>query len=330
MPETTPSTQPGPESGHAENSAARPLAAEPDLSPAPGSEAEGEGESWREKRWRRRDVRVFAAMDVMDELFERIWGVIGQGRVMNTVSGFVPREGLRSLSSLNYATGLRIGGHEAHPEGYSTWRSEDQAGFAVYLTHDRERGSLNSVGVGVQQYNAASEVQVQQRWNRVEAAMRAVRSGEADDQAAFLASAGHRDITVFEVHGRPGQPHREDRIEVLHYNEHGVLWHVVVTFVEPDYCDSGRVEERNYVVMGTLRGGGDSGEVFAVVPVGCASTDQPEAAAESDELDEAAARRRLEQARRVAVAERNRIQQMPEVSYAWVAEESVTRCRNSV
>jgi hypothetical protein len=252
------------------------------------------------RRWRSSTVRVFAAMDTMDQIAERVMAVVGQGRVMNTTWAYVHQDGLEDLRHLRYATGLHMGGHAAYPQGHHAWRSEDQAGFAVYLTHKSgSLGSMDGFGAGVMAYRAATEEQVRARFNQA----RAPEATTHDRRS---------DITYLEITGRPGEPHRDDRIEVMDWNEHGVLRHTIITFVEPEYCDSGRVVEKNLVVLGHLV--------------------DPEARPYSARDTEAEVFLRLPSGSTVeeAEAEQRTIQAREDVEFAWVAEESVTRERRSI
>lgn len=194
-------------------------------------------EPFETRRWHGGHVRVFAAMDTMPQIAERVLAVVGEGRVMNKISTYVHRDGLKDLSNLDHATGLRKGGHAGHPEGHSIWQRDDQAGFTVYLTHNYgSLGTMEGFGAGVMAYNAATEKAVRARYEH---------SSEARD-----VFDRRRDITYLEIKGRPGEPHRDDRIEILDWNQHGVLRHTIITFVEPDWCDSGRLMETKYVVLG--------------------------------------------------------------------------------
>lgn len=256
-------------------------------------------EAFDTRRWDSSTVRVWAAMDNMALIRDRVLAIVGTGRVMNKISTYVHTGGLDDLRNLDHATGLKMGGHAAYPDGHNSWESEDQAGFSVYLTHDLDRlGSMEGFGVGVLRYNAAEERKVRTRYD--------LGSQASLDQYHFNR---RRDITYLEIHGRPGQPHRDDRIEVMGWNEHGVLRHTIITFVEPGYCDSGRVEETNYLVVGHRTAAPEK-----TSPI---REDDPEVLHSGTDLDEA----------RTLARTFNR---QPDIDFAWVAREKVTRERKSV
>lgn len=265
------------------------------MTTTPDSDAETD-EAWQTRRWRSNSVRVFAAMDTMSQIAERILGIVGTDRVMNTAGAYIGDEGLSDLKRLEHATGLKLGGHAAYPDGHNVWQRDDQAGFGVYLTHEfGSLGSLAGFGINVLKWNAGTEAEVQARYQR--------QGAEGADRI-FDRRA---DITYVEMHGRPGEPHRDDRIEILDWNTHGVLRHTIVTFVEPDYCDSGRVTEVEYVVLAYRDG----------PSMRLRYRDEPEVLARFAALDEASEAQREAQAR-------------DGIDFAWVAEEKITRERRSV
>lgn len=279
-------------------------------------------EAYQTSRWGRRDVRVFAAMDTMEKITEHVLGIVGEGRIMNKIASYVHSDGLDSLSHLDHATGLHKGGHAGYPQGHNTWsKPGEQAGFSVYLTHGYGTlGTMEGFGVGVLDHEAPTEAKVKDRHDRAMAAKKAKaeakKSGEAFDHKTF-GYAELRDITYIEIHGVPGQPHRDDRIEIMDWNQHGVLRHTIITFVEPDWCNSGRITETNYVVVGYLKDPNDTdgrkrysrreedAEVFARI--------------EGPDADLDAAKDALRE-----------VQARPDTDFVWLAEEKVTRERNSI
>lgn len=253
------------------------------------------------RRWNSRTVRVFAAMDTMDQIAERVLAIVGEGRVMNKTATYVHDGGLDNLSRLDHATGLHKGGHAAHPAGHNIWKTDDQAGFAVHLTHEHgsRSGTMEGFGVGVMAYNAATEKKVRARHD----------TGKTSDNHFDRL----QDITYLEIHGDPRNPHRDDRIEVMDWNQHGVLRHTIITFVEPDYCDSGRVVETEYVILAHR----------------VDTTRKPHSAHEED--GEVLARFTgpdvdLDSAR----AEVGKIRAQPDIEFAWLAQETITRERRSI
>lgn len=278
--------------------------------------------AYQTNRWNNRDVRVFAAMDTMDQIAEHVLGIVGEGRIMNKIATYVHSDGLDDLSRLDHATGLHKGGHAGYPQGHHTWsKAGEQAGFSVYLTHGYGTlGTMEGFGVGVMDHDAPTERKVRDRHDRAMAAKKAEaeakKAGEKFDHAKF-GYAELREVTYIEMHGRPGQPHRDDRIEIMDWNQYGVLRHTIITFVEPDWCNSGRVTETNYVVVGYLKDPTDTDgskrysrrEEDAAV---FARIDGPDA-----DLDAAKTALREVQAR-------------PETDFVWLAEEKVTRERHSI
>lgn len=276
-------------------------------------------EPFETARWKRRDAWAYAAMDTMPQIAERILGIVGEGRIMNKIATYVHSDGLKTLGNLEHATGLHKGGHQGHPEGHHVWTQTDQAGFSVYLTHGfGGRGTMEGFGVGVLAHNAATEQKVRARHDRAMQAAKAEKAARATGQkfdGSLYGYAEVRDITRIEMNGVPGEPHRTDRIEIEDWNEHGVLRHTIITFTEPDWPDSGRITERNYVVLGH----------YKTPTVGRPSSYRAE--------EEAVVFARIEgpdadiEAARTALRE---VQARPETDFVWMAEEQVTRVRNSV
>lgn len=259
-----------------------------------------EKEPFEVRRWRTRTVRVFAAMDTMDQIAERVLGIVGENRVINKTWTYVHRGGLEDLSHLTHATGLHKGGHAGHPEGHHTWRQEDQAGFSVYLTHEfGTMGTMEGFGVGILAWNATTEKDVRQRYEK---------GRNASDGTSVFDE--RRDITYLEIHGTPGEPHREDRIEIMEWNTHGVLTHTIITFTEPDHCDSGRISETEYVIVGHRKDPGRGRFAFR--------NETPEVFARFTTDDQA------------VEEELARIKDRDDIEYAWLAEEKITRERRSV
>lgn len=277
-------------------------------------------EAYQESRWGRREMRVFAAMDTMEQIAERVLGIVGEGRVMNKIATYVHSDGLEDLSHLDHATGLHKGGHAAYPQGHNTWNKPgEQAGFGVYLTHGHgSLGTMEGFGVGVMDHEAPTEKKVKDRHDRAIASKKAeaeAKKNKTEFNARDFGYAQLRDITYMEIRGVPGEPHRNDRIEIMDWNQHGVLRHTIITFVEPDWCNSGRITETGYVVLGYRKDPDaderqrysrreEDAEVFA--------TYGPDV-----DLDEVRAACR-------------RISAEQDLDFAWVAEEKVTRERNSV
>jgi hypothetical protein len=274
-------------------------------------------EPFETARWKRRDAWAIAAMDTMPQITERILGIVGEGRVINKTFTYVHDGGLEDLGRLDHATGLHKGGHAAHPEGHSVWQRDDQAGFAVYLTHGyNSLGTMEGFSVGAMAYNAATEKEVRARYDRAMAARKAKKEAERKGQKYDWRVHGEtrlEEITRVEMHGIPGEPHRNDRIEIEDWNQHGVLCNTIITFVEPDWPDSGRVTETNLVVLGHYKRPTTTTryqrEEDAVV---FARFDGPDADVE---------------AARAMVRE---VQARPETDFVWLAEEQVTRVRNSI
>lgn len=263
-------------------------------------EQTAEREPFEIRRWNGREVRVFAAMDTMDQIAERVLAIVGEGRVMNKIATYVHSDGLDDLSRLDHATGLRKGGHAGHPVGHHTWKSDDQSGFSVYLTHRHGNfGSMEGFGVGVMAYNAPTEKQVRARHEK------AKNSKDHFDR--------FRDLTYLEIKGSPGEPHRDDRIEVMHWNEHGVLRHTIITFVEPDYCDSGRVIDTEYVIL-----------AHRVDP------DRKPYSAREEDAEVLARFTGPDIDLDVARTEVRRAQAQPDIDFAWLAEEKIVRERRSI
>lgn len=277
-------------------------------------------EPFESARWKRRDAWAFAAMDTMPQIAERVLGIVGEGRVMNTVWNYVHRDGLDDLSNMWHQTGMRKGGHDAYPEGHSVWQREEQAGFTVYLTHGRVSLSMEGFGVGVVSHEAPTEKEVRARHDKAQAVLKAQREarkkGEKYDGDTH-GWAEMRNITIVDTKGFPGEPGRDDRIEIKDWNEHGVLRHTIVTFVEPDWPDSGRVTETNYVVMGHYKDTVQTPGKTKRYP----STDEAVIFArfEGPDADLDAAR----------AAERE-VSARPDTDFVWLAEEQVTRVRNSI
>jgi hypothetical protein len=274
------------------------------------------------RRWRSKTVRVFAALDTMPQIVERILAVVGDERIMNKTATYVHSDGLTDLSNLDHATGLHKGGHAAYPEGHHVWNDKDQSGFVVYLTHNfGNLGTMEGFSANALAYNASTEKQVRDRHHKATA---------ADADPIF---DRRRDMTYIEITGRPGEPSRDDRIEIMDWNEHGVLRHTIITFVEPDYCDSGRVTETNYVILGHLTDdtldpdatptGNDTGTPAArTSPRPTHVLDTFAVPADPDRAASLLASVRT--SARAFHAKR------PNVDFAWVAEETVTRARKSI
>lgn len=260
-------------------------------------------EPYETRRWKGREVRAFAAMDTMAQIADRVLAIVGEGRTMNKASVIIHNDGLEDLDRLDHMTGLHKGGHAAYPAGHNVWHTDDQAGFAVHLTHGHgsRSGTLEGFGVGIMAYKAGTEQQVRARYEKGEKA-----TSVFDER---------REITQVKIKGAPGEPHREDRIEIKDWNDSGVLTHTIITFVEPDYCDSGRIVETNYVILvhrkdpSNKRQREEDGEVFARFT--------------GHDLDLAAD---LDKAR----AEVSKVRAQPDIEFAWLVTEKVTRERHSV
>lgn len=291
--------------------------------PATDTTPEGTPEdTFEARRWRTKTVRVFAALDTMPQIVDRVLAVIGENRIMNKTAAYVHADGLTDLSNLDHATGLHKGGHAAHPDGHHTWTDKDQTGFAVYLTHSSGNfGTMEGFGVNALACNSATEQQVRDRH----------RKATAPDADTIYDR--RRDITYIEITGSPGDPSRHDRIEILHWNEHGVLRHTIITFVEPDYCDSGRVTETNYVILGHLKDDTlDPDATPAATPTGTLTvrtSPRPihvlDTFAVPADPDRAASLLAS-----VRTSARTFHEKRPNVDFVWVAEETVTRARQSI
>lgn len=274
-------------------------------------------EPFETARWKRRDAWAFAAMDTMPQITERILGIVGEGRVMNKVWTYVHDGGLENIGNLTHATGLHKGGHAAYPEGHHAWQREDQAGVSVYLTHGFGGvGTMEGFGFNVLAHEAPTEKQVRARHDRAVAAKKAKAEAKAKGHKFDAAKYGYaqlRDIVRVSMTGFPGEPHRSDMIEIEEWNQHGVLIHTIITFVEPDWPDSGRVTETNYVVLGHYK-----------TPTTSRRHPRDEDATvfarfEGPDADLDAAREALRE-----------VQARPEVDFVWLAEEHVTRVRHSL
>ena len=257
-------------------------------------------EPFETRRWNADKVQVFAAMDTMPQIAERVRAIVGEGRTMNKIATYVQSGGLADLSRLDHATGLHTGGHESYPDGHTTWhKDDDQSGFMVYLTHGYTHGTLDGFGAGVLAYNAATEKQVRDRYNKAK-----ISDSSWDSR---------KNITLLTINGRPNNPNRTDRIEVMDWNDDGVLRHTIITFVEHDYCDSGRIEEIHHVLVGHRKDPNlkpyaprdEDPEVFARY------TDP------HTDLD-------------AARAEARKINSQPDIDYVRLAEEKITRERRSI
>lgn len=265
-----------------------------------------EQDQFEARRWGTRSIDVFAAMDTMPQITERVLAIVGEGRVMNRIATYVHDDGLRDLGHLDHSTGLRKGGHAGYPAGHQVWQKEDQAGFAVYLTHGRD-ALADGFSVSVMKHEAETEKAVRDRY----------RKSQTEDRDFFDRC---RNITQVKIEGWPGEPNRNDRIEILDWNDHGVLRHTVISFVEPDWCDSGRIIETNYAIVGHRTN--DDGSPHQFTPGAIPEVFATYGPA-TDEASQAAARESAKKELTVVEAREG-------IDIAWVVEEKVTRERRSI
>lgn len=163
-------------------------------------------------RFKHRDVTVFVAPDTVEALVAHVRGILGEDREMTVITRY--RTNYRStqvpvdqgLSTARVLTGMRVADQsEYRVPVIEHWKQEDPVGQGL---HVRLSPGIHGFGFGVHVKDVASEAEARDRY----------RSGR------------YRDLTLVRCDGWPGQPSREDRIEIEHWNEHGVCEDTVIAF----------------------------------------------------------------------------------------------------
>lgn len=160
------------------------------------------------ERMQHRDFTVFVAPDTIEALVAHVLGLLGEGREMTMIKRYRSNESAedRGLSTVQILTGMRVADQsEYNVPVVDRWAQKDPVGQGL---HVRLSPGINGFGFGVYDKDVASEAEARGRYH----------------------SEHRRELTVVRCAGWPGQPTREDRIEIEDWNDHGVCEDTIVAF----------------------------------------------------------------------------------------------------
>lgn len=151
-----------------------------------------------EQRAQSRDTYAFVTFMTVDVLARKLIGMVGDRR-MSMMRRYLGDHG----GTPDVLAGLRI-----DRRGFQPISHRLGVGVGVHL-----RPGIHGIGFSVQR-SSETEEQARERYHHPE--------------KEFL---GRREELIYvELHGHPGEPHREDRIRVERWNEHGVGEEIIVVF----------------------------------------------------------------------------------------------------
>jgi hypothetical protein len=162
-------------------------------------------------RFTSRECWAYAALDTIDPLIDHVLGILGEDREMTLIQRYRTSrdDNDMGLGNATIKTGLTV----ADPAEYNVpvidrfeQRDPHGKGLRVFL----QPGLTTGFGFSAYARDAPTEKAVRARYN---------------DK-----NLRRRDITLVRTNGWPGDPSREDRIEIEDWNEHGVCSDVVIAF----------------------------------------------------------------------------------------------------
>lgn len=170
-----------------------------------------------------RDFIAWVAMDTIDPLIERVVGIVGTDREMTLLHTYrhtVPhnptdaqRDG-KPLSRITIQTGLRLlNSQDYDVPAIDIWEQVNPQGKGLVVRLGTS--ILDGFGFSAHHHQGATEDEVRNQYHR---------------HVAGEMYSRRRNLTKIDIVGVSGRPHRDDRIIIEHWNDHGVCSDKIVAF----------------------------------------------------------------------------------------------------
>lgn len=179
-----------------------------------------------EKRLRHRSAWVFVALDTIDALTDHVIGLLGpdEHRRMTIVQRYLRSDGDRGdvAGSLTIKTSLTRAGHGTrYPGGIDRHTQSNPFGKALTVWLGP---GIEAFGFGAYAHEAATEDAVRARYHDT--------------------TRRREDITLLHLNGFPGEPTKDDRVVIEHWNQFGVCSEVTVALDGWNPADKATEETR--------------------------------------------------------------------------------------
>lgn len=158
-----------------------------------------------ERRAEQRDTFAFVTSMTVDVLARKLIGLVGDRR-MTMMRRYLGDHG----GTPDVFAGLRI-----DRRGFSPVSHRLGVGVGIHL-----KPGINGIGFSVQRMSE-TEAEARERYHNPDKQWLGRRE----------------DIVYVELHGWPGQPHRDDKIRIERWNQHGVGEEIIVVFDDLDLLE---------------------------------------------------------------------------------------------